>query len=386
MVACSSKEKEEVTTTDSTIPEEVETSVPAPESLSVCGVDLSNFTIVYAHAPVKFARTIKSYSSYINRENKQEYDYDYISALYLQSSIEECLGISLSVVSDSDASETSNEILVGSTNRTADNFNLSSDDDYTVAVSNGKLCLQGGTYGTTYHAVDYLIEYLEQIGGAIELDNSFQLSGQHHLTVIGCIGDSITDGIGSSNSEYLAYPADLSRILWRDCVVYNYGCSGMTMRNDTGGWAYMSSTPYQNALANAANIDVFTIMLGTNDSRGDIVNSYGQNQEAFSRSFKSLLTALRKKNSSLRFILMNCPAYYGNETYAADYILEWQSALYEKYKDSYDLSFFDMRAFTEENMPVSYYSDKLHPNDAGYCVMAIGIADMLTDYLGLEKY
>lgn len=317
---------------------------------------------------------------YDGTKHGQEYDYDHVTANALQASIKERFGIELPVKSDS-GSASAYEILVGNTSREADNVFVTSNlDSYSVGMSEGSLCFLGGAYGTTYHSVDYFNEYLDKQTGAVDLPSDFKLEGKHHLTVIGCIGDSITEGIGSSNASVYAYPVALSRILWKDCVVYNFGCSGMTMRSDTN-WAYMSSNPYTRALREAKKVDVFTIMLGTNDSRGDIVGSYGKNQAKFEEGFSNLIGALHKKNGDARFILMNCPVYYGNETYGADYIVEWQGELYEKYSKEYDLSFFNMRAFSKKNMPVSYFGDKLHPNDLGYVIMGEGIANMLKEYL-----
>lgn len=367
------------TSSDDAIPEPPATeTMTGAESLTIDGVPLSDYVIVYAHAATTFKRQVERYDG---TKHGQEYDFDHVTANTLQASIKERFGIELTVQSDSnDPAE--HEILVGNTSREADDVFVSrNEDNYTVGMSEGSLCFLGGVYGTTYHSVDYFNEYLDKQTGAVDLASDFKLEGKHHLTVIGCIGDSITEGIGASDASVYGYPAALSRILWKDCVVIGYGCSGMTMRADTN-WAYMSSSPYTSALRGAGNVDVFTIMLGTNDSRGDIVSSYGKDQEKFEEGFSKLISALHKKNSDARFILMNCPVYYGNETYGADYIVEWQSELYEKYSEEYDLSFFDMRSFSKENMPVEYFSDKLHPNDSGYVIMAEGIANMLKEYLG----
>lgn len=358
------------------VPTAPETAIGA-ESLTLDGVPLSDYVIVYASVSARFVRQMERYDVV---KHGQEYDFDHVTAVTLQASIKERFGIELAVQSDS-KDPAAHEILVGNTSREADDVFVSSDEDsYTVGMSEGSLCFLGGAYGTTYHSVDYFNEYLDSQTGNVNLNQDFKLTGEHHLTVIGCIGDSITEGVGSSDASIYGYPAALSRILWKDCIVIGYGCSGMTMRADTN-WAYMNSSPYTGALRNAGKVDVFTIMLGTNDSRGDIVSGYGKDQAKFEEGFSKLISALHKKNSKTRFILMNCPVYYGNETYGADYIVEWQSELYEKYSKEYDLSFFDMRTFSKENMPVDLFADKLHPNDEGYMIMAEGIGNMLKEYL-----
>lgn len=389
ITACGKSDKNPDTTAEpaeSSAPTGTETSPDQTEdpakagSLSINGVPLSEYTIVYAATTSGYKRNTSMYNAL---EHGQENDFNKVTAQELQSALAEKYGVTLSIATDSSAAG-EHEILVGNTKRGADDvFASNKNDDYTVGMSDGSLCFVGGAYGTTYHSVEYFMNYLSENAGDVDLPADFKLEGKHHLTVIGCIGDSITEGIGSSNSMY-SYPEAMNRILWKDCVVLNYGVSGMTMRNDTGGWAYMATGRYSEAQRNAPNVDVFTIMLGTNDSRGDIVGGYGKDQAKFEKGFSDLLAGLSKRGKNARYILMNCPAYYGNESYGADYIVQWQGELYEKYKESYDLSFFDMRTFSKKNMPSKYFGDLLHPNDAGYVIMAEGIANMLKEYLGLE--
>lgn len=349
-------------------------------ALTIGGRPLSDFTIVYAPTDSSFRRQTSRNNALAHG---QENDFNKVTAERIQKELSRRFGVTLEINTDVSGKQGC-EILVGDTKREADDAFVTADTDrYTVAMSGDSLCFIGGAYGTTYHSVDYFLSYLDQAAGDTDIPAGFKLEGRHHLTVIGCIGDSITEGVGSSNSAVYSYPEAMNRILWKDCVVINYGVSGMTMRNDTNA-AYMSTGKYSQALRNASNVDVFTIMLGTNDSRGDIVSAYGKNQEQFEKGFSDLLAALHKRGRSARFILMNCPVYYGNETFGADYIVEWQSRLYEKYKDRYDLSFFDMRTFSEENMPVGCFGDRLHPNDAGYVIMAEGVANMLKEYLGIS--
>ncbi len=386
ITACDSTSKNSETSAQTTTSAITTTSADQPQnptgtaSLSIDGVPLSDYTIVYEAMSAAYKRNTSKYDAL---NHGQENDFNKVTALELQSALEQRYGVTLGVSGDNSA-VSEHEILIGNTSRDADNAFASKDNDhYAVGVSGGSLCFVGGAYGTTYHSVDYFLNYLDENPGDVNLPADFKLEGKHHLTVVGCIGDSITEGIGSSNTIY-TYPEAMNRILWKDCVVINYGVSGMTMRKDTGGWAYMSTGKYTQAQRNASNVDVFTIMLGTNDSRGDIVNGYGKDQAKFEEGFSELLAGLSKRGKNCRYILMNCPAYYGNETYGADYIVEWQKELYEKYKETYDLSFFDMRAFSKKDMPSQYFGDLLHPNDSGYVIMAEGIANMLKEYLGLE--
>ncbi len=363
----------------------IATTAPAPsvsepqlESLKIDGIPLEEYTIVYAAQSTAIQTALERLGSF---QHGQEYDQDKISAEYLNTMLQKRFGVTLPIQSDSEA-PTAHEILIGDTKRDADNAFRSSDvDAYTVGMSDEALCFIGGAFGTTYHSIEYFEQYLLRQGGDVDLAKDFKITGTHHLIAIGCIGDSITQGIGSSNPLY-TYPEALNRILWRDCIIYNFGCSAMTMRTDTGTWAYMNSTPYANARNAAPNIDIFTIMLGTNDSREDI--SVPRNEVKYTQGFTSLADALLAKNSDLKFILMNCPVYYGAGSSAAPYIRSFQNNIYAKYKDTYKLSFFDMHTYSKTNMPRSMFPDLIHPSDQGYVIMAEGVANMLKDELNLS--
>ncbi len=346
-----------------------------PKALTVGGRPLSDFSIVYAE---RGDPALPPYAL----SHGQEREFHKITAERLQRELERRTGVKLPVRSDASPAQAC-EILVGGAKReAADALAVGGTDFYTVAMSGDSLCFLGGACGTTYHSVDRFLEVLDGQDGDWEVPADFSLEGEYHLTVVGCIGDSITAGVGAADRSN-AYPDSLNRILWRDCVAVNYGCSGMTMRGDT--WAsYLQCEKYPEALRDCPGVDLFTVMLGTNDSRPDIVESYGVDREQFEKGFSDLLSALHERNADARFILMNCPVYYGDATYAADYILEWQAQLYEKYRERYDLSFYDMRSFSEANMPENCFGDLLHPNDAGYAVMAQGVADLLREYLRLS--
>ena len=83
---------------------------------------------------------------------------------------------------------------------------------------------------------------------------------------VGCLGDSITAGIGASNVSTTAYPAVLQAQLGADFIVYNFGHSAATMqRNVSEGPPYWDTAEF--ATATALSPDVVVLMLGTNDAK-----------------------------------------------------------------------------------------------------------------------
>ena len=105
-------------------------------------IDISTFSIVYG---------ADADNSIINRAEK------------LSASIEDTLGITLSVYSDSTSAENTKEILIGSTNRTASEIAASklvqevSEDAFTVDITENNVAIIGKTTLSTTRAVEYFI-------------------------------------------------------------------------------------------------------------------------------------------------------------------------------------------------------------------------------------
>ncbi len=369
-------------TTSSAAP--ADTSAAAPTQLSSIRIgdrDLSEYTIVYAQS--EYSRYLKI-SQY--RKLFPVYDFDRETAERLSDLIYTVSGIRLPVAEDKSTEAGECEILVGNTNRTdvmsaLDLYALKS-DDYAIAVHEGKMAVCGGEYGTTWHAVDYLETLFSETlaAGKTELafDAEYSYSSTYHLTRIGCIGDSITEGVGSTNSAIFSYPAQLGRYLWKDALVINFGNSGKTMRNDLAD-SYIRTSTYSDALRQAANIDIFTVMLGTNDSNRDR-DWTEADSKLYNDSCRSIFSALKKKNADLRFVLANCPAYFGSDGFGSATVRNLQEALVKTLNDEgFPTAFYDMYATTKEMR--SLFPDSLHPNDEGHMKMAEAFAGALGELI-----
>lgn len=381
VTACGSPDTTGENTTggsDFSSPEETDPPLPASfSSIKIGDREISDYTIVYAQSP---------YSAYVKNAQIRRlfpvYDFDKETADRLSNLIFSLSGVRLPVAEDAGHAEGEYEILVGKTNRTAlsDSLKLAEleSDDFTLTVSGSSLALCGGEYGTTWHAVDSLEKLWKDALAAGKSEfvfgNDFSHKGSHHLTRIGCIGDSITEGVGSSNSPLYAYPAQLGRYLWKDAVVVNFGNSGKTMRRDLPD-AFMRTNTYMNALRQAAKIDIFTIMLGTNDSNRDR-DWTEEDSVLYNESCLALVESLKKKHSSLRFVLANCPAYFGGDNFGSETVRELQAALVSTMNDAgYPTTFFDMYAVTKSFR--GFFPDSLHPNDEGHRRMAEAFAKEL---------
>lgn len=250
----------EVTTAEETTVEET------TAMLYIAGTPISKYSIIYKKSP---------FASKLRQEDYKDmlpvYDFDHETANRLAALIEKHYGVKLNVLSESANTNKDHEILIGETNRSSTkelNLTALASDDYLIEVNEGQLVICGGEYGTTWHAIDALEalinESVDENGKAasISLNEDYSKKGEYHLTRIGCIGDSITEGTSAWNNDF-TYPAQLGRFLWKDALVYNFGKSGATLRKDFE-WNYFISSNYQSALEKANEIDLFFIMIGTN--------------------------------------------------------------------------------------------------------------------------
>lgn len=339
-------------------------------SLKIGNNDISEYTIVYAES--EFTNLLKLPQ---NRPYFPVYDFDKETATRLSEIIKQYLGLELPVVSDADAQTHEKEILIGKTNRksvtSALKLSSQKSDSYTIGVYENQLAICGNVYGTTWHALDHMEELFRQSLAEDKtdfvFDADFSYQGKHHMIRIGCIGDSITAGVGSTDSGRFAYPAQLGRYLWKDAIVTNYGNSGKTMRNDLND-AYNKTNEYKSCLNAAHFLDVVTIMLGTNDSNRDRSWSK-EDDELYNASCKEMMDAILKKNKNIQFVLCTCPAYFGNDGFASTRVVSLVKKLVTNLSaENYAVTLFDMRKATASMKDL--YPDTLHPNNQGHMEMA----------------
>jgi lysophospholipase L1-like esterase len=369
-------------------------TVIVPTSLKINGTDISEYTIIYANNPMK--AKYDRYKSLVT----QDTEYDKQTAENLALLIKEKFGVTLSVKRDVDTTASAKEILIGTTNRgltdaTIDSF--SSVKEYSARVNGTKLVLCGGSYGATWHAAeDFVANVLTQNAEVAEIKADYQLRAKADMLVVGCIGDSLTNGSkpsgynssvsDSDRRDIVSYPAVLQRMEWKDMVVYNYGLGGRTMiapfvwTDGTGDHAWTACQYYQPCMDNAKNIDLALIMLGTNDSNRTRAEAAGYNfgtssyKKAFKAGCKSIVDQLKEKNADMKIALLNCPvSYHSFEPDMTSYIRRYQKDI----APELGIELLDMYTATQKNTATTDYPDSLHPNDKGYTTYAVLINELI---------
>lgn len=387
LTACRGGAEKTASITKQSSPEEAPVD-PAPEvlRLTVGGCDLSEYTIVYAETP---------YESHLYRKFSTEYDFFKLIAVEIAEKIYLRTGVTLAVVKDTATAESDREILVGPTNRDESDPIDGLDVFKTLVKRQGSKLVVGAGYNSTpytgglresycfastYHAWDAVdARLLELLAAGVDCwdwsaDDDF--SKAVDLITVGCIGDSITEGAGSSERDFTAYPAVLGRILWQDHLIINVGNSGKTMRDDLD-LCYRGTTQHAAARRYAQLYDYALIMLGTNDSYFDR-NWTATDDSRYLTSAENLVADLTKSNDDLQIVIMNCPAYYGTNGSGSQQVRALQDQLPTRLTEAgYLATFFDMYTFTAEHLGRENFPDQLHPGDTGYQIMAERLAEVL---------
>lgn len=194
--------------------------------------------------------------------------------------------------------------------------------------------------------------------------------GARRVIKVACVGDSITQGVGAKDQRNGTYPAQLQMLLGKGYQVRNFGVSARTMLKN-GDHPYDQEKAFKDAVA--MKPDIVTILLGTNDSK-----SFNWEHKAdFIPSAKAIIAPFREANPRVKiYLCLPIPAYpenYGitDKVIHEEVIPELQKLATEEKLKVIDL--YEPMKGQSSNVP-----DKVHPNDAGYRVMAAVLAKALT--------
>ncbi len=201
---------------------------------------------------------------------------------------------------------------------------------------------------------------------------------------VACVGDSITYGHGASNRAKTSYPAQLQTLLGDEWSVVNFGHNARTALDDgkewngKGGMGYRKSPEFAKALASKPDIVVF--MLGTNDSKP--VNWDGKSDDV-KRDYAKLVDDFLALDPKPVVVIAASPfvkkdSFSIRESVVGGELVPWQ----REFASKRSLPFADAYAVTKAAADKSYIGDGVHPNDAGYGVIAAAFAEKLRGLRG----
>ena len=199
--------------------------------------------------------------------------------------------------------------------------------------------------------------------------------------VVACVGDSITYGHGASDRGKTSYPAQLQALLGDGWDVRNFGRNACTALdegkefNGQGGKAYRKAPEFPKA--KEAKPDVVLFMLGTNDSKP--VN-WGEDGAGVKRDYAKLVDDFLALAPAPVVVVGASPfvkkdSFSIREKIVGGELAPWQRA----FAAERSLPLVDAYEATKAAAETSYIGDGVHPNDAGYGVIAAAFAAKLRE-------
>ena len=192
--------------------------------------------------------------------------------------------------------------------------------------------------------------------------------------VVACVGDSLTQGTGSSNAAKYSYPARLGQLLGKGYTVVNCGKAASYVMDPTFAFNAKSASPelwYPNTAAYMTLLrskpDVIIVMLGTNDARSMTDPS---SRKQFIKDYKNLIADFAALESKPQICLAYAyPAVNAAITYEGTALV--MPDLIKQAGDELGLPVLplgdELRDYYTAVLP---YNDRVHPTDVTYPAMA----------------
>lgn len=198
---------------------------------------------------------------------------------------------------------------------------------------------------------------------------SFTQAKEPRRQIVACVGDSITQGVGTERGQ--AWPAQAQKTLGEKWQVQNFGLSGTTLMN-SGNKPYQKSKQFKAALS--SNPDIVVIMLGTNDTKPA---NWRNSAKDYEIDYRDLISDFEKLPSKPQIYLC-LPPYIAkkgrwginNEDTLA------QIPIIKKIAKDLKLEVIDVYAALEGQDDL--IPDTVHPNTGGAALIAKAVAASLT--------
>jgi lysophospholipase L1-like esterase len=208
-------------------------------------------------------------------------------------------------------------------------------------------------------------------------------------THVACVGDSITQGVGASSGN-TNYPANLQKLVGDSVKVGNFGHSGATMLSQGYGDApyqndseYTAATSFVTNAGAGAVVDVI-IMLGANDSssRNWTPDGKPKNDQQYLKDYRAMVEHF-KGLSPQPVVYIVFPLATGQNCscgalccqISGTVIHDEQIPLIKQLAQEQHVPIIDLNTPTTGHP--EYFADGIHPNDAGYVVVAQTMKDGL---------
>ena len=198
---------------------------------------------------------------------------------------------------------------------------------------------------------------------------------------IAFIGDSITEGIGTSNKAAESYPAQLQELMGEKYVIGNFGKSGAYVLNADSEYnvktnkdlSYRRTQQYTDSLS--FNADVVVVILGINDIRSMSCD------EAIAELKAGLISLVEeyKALDGVQKVYVGLSVKIANTNIIDSFCDGPLQQIQKEAAAACDVDTLDLWSLTREYLDVNlhYTSDKTHPNKHHYAEIARAMYSLL---------
>jgi lysophospholipase L1-like esterase len=170
---------------------------------------------------------------------------------------------------------------------------------------------------------------------------------------VACVGDSITEGVGTQNPKQDSYPAKLQEVLGAGWNVQNFGVGGRTMLR--------KADPFDHHPALDSNPNIVIIALGTNDSKTAIWSGH---KNEFVGDFVTMIKEFQALPSHPKvYTCLPPPAFPGNWGITEDVIRNEVIPAIKQAAQMAGIGLIDLHTPLLENK--LWFPDTIHPNGEG---------------------
>jgi len=170
---------------------------------------------------------------------------------------------------------------------------------------------------------------------------------------VACVGDSITEGIGTQNPKTDSYPAKLQEILGVGWNVQNFGVGGRTMLR--------KADPFDHHPALGSGPDIVIIALGTNDSKTGI---WPRLKQEFVGDYVAMIKEFQALPSHPKvWACLPVPAFPGNWGITEEVIRDEVIPAIKQAAQMAGIGLIDLHTPLLENKAL--FPDTVHPNGDG---------------------
>ena len=204
----------------------------------------------------------------------------------------------------------------------------------------------------------------------------FSVSAQ---TRIACLGDSITEGIGTSDPTTQSWPAQLANFLGSDYTVFNAGVGGRTLLKN-GDLPIWNEQKFEEA--KDFDPDMVFICLGTNDSKPFNWNAHKQE---FEQNYIDLINQFRQdgKNPEI-YVCTPPPVFRDNFGITREVVRNEIIPIIKSVQKSQNTFLLDFDTTLQSFG--SFFPDGIHPNDEGAERMARAVYNTIkSPSVGLQS-